>query len=89
MERKEKKRRKNAVKIQRKIVINQCKGEAKAPIIMGFPSKDLLHRVTIEPVARQLIPFKDISQLEKKNSSPWYTCYLSLHRVSVTLFSYF
>ena len=66
MERKEKKRRKNAVKIQRKIVINQCKGEAKAPIIMGFPPKDLLHRVTIEPVARQLIPFKDISQLEQK-----------------------
>ena len=55
-----------------------------------FLSKGLFHYVTLATKRLHIVLFhKDITQLEQKNSSYWYICNLSPHRVSAMLVHYF
>ena len=52
--------------------------------------KGLLYYVTLATKLFEVVLLhKDITQLEQKNSSPWYTCDQSLHRVSAISVHYF
>ena len=53
-------------------------------------TKGLMHYLTLATKHFEVVLLrKDITQLEQKNSSPWYTCDQSLHRVSAISVHYF
>ena len=57
---------------------------------LGSCQKGLLHYVTLATKLLHVVLFhEDITQLEQKKSSPWYTCNESLHQVLAMLVHYF